>query len=678
MTLALLLTAVGGAWADETLLLTIENKDYTSFTSGSMTFDDKVTVTFSNSVLNVGNAKGWFTTDASQLTVAGTNGYTITSCKFYTQSGTAMTGYTVAGESPSVYLFESEVYTDDSKSVNIGYYGVMKIEVFGAAASAASEPDIEVTTNAAEEGATFTEAWFNMPANDMTADYELVRDMSVQMTAQVGDGTQEQPRYRVKKDGNKFIPADMEMAAVPALFTVNDAIEQKALTQTQDYIVQIYAIDADGQPTGQPMTFATFTFEPGIYAVKAVAAQGSDYAGETALSNTFQLCVKSDLTLTAGSDFTIDGSKATLTVDGTDKSAAIAEGKLADVDMNANVSIAANDGYVMTALSVTCGEQNVDVTTADGVSSFTMPEAPATVAYTLTRDMSVKVTTQIAERVRIQKKEGKFDAVDPFELIPIVTDKIGSTDKKMLLGEETGTSGDFYIKGIQKLDGEDWVDVTELGVGTYRLVIAGKGNYDGTIYTAAIELYQGYEVTIPAGEFITYFKDENLKVEDAAAELYTIKSVTATEAVLSSKLESVPAGVPMLVYNNSREEKTFLLIPTDEIPVSLMWYGGFKGTLEAQDMPASSASTNYYGCTGKAFVWLKSAGKIAANRCWLEISTSEPNSARKIVSGNATGIGSMVNGQWSMDNYYDMQGRKVEKPVRGGIYIKNGKKVIVK
>jgi hypothetical protein len=426
------------------------------------------------------------------------------------------------------------------------------------------------------------------------------------------------------------------------------------------------------------MTFATFTFEPGIYAVKAVAAQGSDYDGETALSNTFKLCVKSDLTLTAGSDFTIDGSKATLTVDGTDKSAAIAEGKLADVDMNANVSIAANDGYVMTALSVTCGEQNVSVNTADGVSSFTMPEAPATVAYTLTRDMSVKVTTQIAERVRIQKKEGKFDAVDPFELIPILTDKIGSTDKKMFLGEETGTSGDFYIKGIQKLDGEDWVDATELGVGTYRLVIAGKGNYDGTIYTAAIELYQGYEVTIPAGEFITYFKDENLKVEDAAAELYTIKSVTATEAVLSSKLESVPAGVPMLVYNNSQEEKTFLLIPTDEIPVSLMWYGGFKGTLEAQDMPASSASTNYYGCTGKAFVWLKSAGKIAANRCWLEISTSEPNSARKIVSGNATGIDSMVNGQWSMDNYYDMQGRKVEQPVRGGIYIKNGKKVIVK
>ena len=151
------------------------------------------------------------------------------------------------------------------------------------------EANVDVTTNAAEGETTFTEAWFDMPAFDATVEYEALRDMSVQMTAQVGDGT-DGVRYRVKKDGNnKFIPADMEMAAVPALFTVNDAIEQKALTQTQDYIVQIYAIDAEGQPTGNPMTFQTFTFEPGIYVVKVTAATGSDYDGETALSNTFKL-----------------------------------------------------------------------------------------------------------------------------------------------------------------------------------------------------------------------------------------------------------------------------------------------------------------------------------------------------------------------------------------------------
>jgi len=134
MTLALLLTAVGGAWADETLLLTIESKDYTTFTSGSKTFDDKVTVTFSNDVYNEGNTDGWLSITESLLTVAGTNGYTITSCKFYTEYGTASTGYTVEGESPSVYLSAGLVFTDANESVYLGDPGINKIEVYGTAA----------------------------------------------------------------------------------------------------------------------------------------------------------------------------------------------------------------------------------------------------------------------------------------------------------------------------------------------------------------------------------------------------------------------------------------------------------------------------------------------------------------------------------------------------------------
>ena len=131
LTLVALLAVTTGAWADETPLLTIENKDYTSFRSGSMTFDDMVTVTFSNEVKNYGSTTGWFSSTGSLLTVAGTNGYTITSCKFYTDAGIAAIGYTVEGESPSVFLSEGYVYTDNSKSVNIGEPGVKKIEVYG-------------------------------------------------------------------------------------------------------------------------------------------------------------------------------------------------------------------------------------------------------------------------------------------------------------------------------------------------------------------------------------------------------------------------------------------------------------------------------------------------------------------------------------------------------------------
>jgi hypothetical protein len=107
----------------------------------------------------------------------------------------------------------------------------------------------------------------------------------------------------------------------------------------------------------------------------------------------------------------------------------------------------------------------------------------------------------------------------------------------------------------------------------------------------------------------------------------------------------------------------------------------FKGTLEAVQMPASTEGRDYYVCTGNAFVWVKSAGTIAANRCWLEIIAQNAGvraNTRSIVSGgDTTNIDATTRDALEGD-YYDLQGRKVEKPLRKGIYIKSGKKVIVK
>ena len=160
LTLVALLAVTTGAWADETPLLTIEGIDNEDFTSGSKTFDDKVTVTFSNSVSNLGNDDGWYIWGGSLLTVAGINGYTITSCKFYTKNADAATGYTVEGESPSVYLSGYSVYTDASLADEIGEPGITKIEVYGTAPSA-SGPD--VTWTAASKTGTFT-----MPGGNVT------------------------------------------------------------------------------------------------------------------------------------------------------------------------------------------------------------------------------------------------------------------------------------------------------------------------------------------------------------------------------------------------------------------------------------------------------------------------------------------------------------------------------
>ena len=341
---------------------------------------------------------------------------------------------------------------------------------------------VEVTTNAASEGATFTEASFQMPAFDATVEYEALRDMSVQMPVVVGDG-QDGYRLRIQKNAQGvYEPADMEFEDMLALFTVTDEIEQKSLTffgQTVDCNLSVYAVDENDQPTGDAITDFT-TLVPGRYVVMATAATGSDYDGQTAPSNIF-------------------------------------------------------------------------------------------------------------------------------------------------------------------------------------------------------ELYQGYEVTVPAGEFVTYYKDENIYEEDDDAEIYTIEKVEDNVVTLSNVRTLVPKNTAMLVYNKSSEAKTFLLIPTDQEPVAFMSYMYFVGTLEPATIAASTDTQTNYACNGKAFVYVKDAISAGANKAWLEVPATG-NDARqlKIVFADATGISAVSGLPADNGDWFDLNGRKIAKPTKKGVYIKDGKKVVIK
>jgi len=473
MTLALLLTAVGGAWAQtETLLTTITPSGKGSY---SETTAGVVTVTHDNNDFSVDYGWLWYSQSGS-LTVEAKEGYTITKCVFKQNAKTPVEITT----SPFAITFDDRgdcVQNDDMD-------GVTSIEVYGPAAP--TEPAIDVTTNAAEEGATFTEASFLMPTYDVDVNYELVRDMSIQMTATMGDGT-DGLRYRVKKaqQGEGYEPADMNMMQVLALVAVNDGIEQKALTLNQDYYCRIYKLDEQTlQPEGDGVELVDFDFAPGLYALKAVAKDGSNYDGETALSNTFKL-------------------------------------------------------------------------------------------------------------------------------------------------------------------------------------------------------FQGYEITVPAGEFVTYYKDEPLRIEDQEADLYTIQSVSADQAVLSSPSDAMPSNTPMLVYNKSNETKVILLIPCAEPDMAITVAPEFKGTAVEKTVSADEvAATNFYVLTDQnQFVWVKDAGTIAAHRCWLEIAPSQAAGARRIVfSGSeTTGIDAATLRDMTTGDWYDLNGRKLNgMPTKKGVYIFNGRKVVIR
>ena len=327
-------------------------------------------------------------------------------------------------------------------------------------------------------------------------------------------------------------------------------------------------------------------------------------------------------------------------------------------------------------------------------ASFEMPGNDVTVNYELVRDMSYNVAfSGVPTRARLAKDgNGKFHFADglTFQLL----DNIDAANPKDITSAEgiTFMVGEveavvFEGNTFYQLNKQTLVPLADFladaHLGNYAIcAVASTGEYDGSFTSGRIELFQGYEVTVPAGEYATYYKDENLYTEDEDAVLYTIANVTATEAQLSDAIKVAPAETPLLVYNKSEQDKTFLLIPTTENADEVTPAKEFKGSITSGELPASSSTADYYALNGKAFVWVKYTIEIGANKCWLQIS-SQPAAARamtrSIVGGNGTtGIDAIENVTIDNEGWYDLQGRKLQSaPNRKGIYIHNGRKVVV-
>ena len=111
----------------------------------------------------------------------------------------------------------------------------------------------------------------------------------------------------------------------------------------------------------------------------------------------------------------------------------------------------------------------------------------------------------------------------------------------------------------------------------------------------------------------------------------------------------------------------------------------FLGTYSPVTLEANDRSKLYLGAANKLY-WPSKDKTIGSFRAYFEL--SDGVEAREFVLNfgdeEATGIVSIDNGQLTIDNWaaaawYDMQGRKLDgKPTAKGLYIHNGKKVVIK
>ena len=202
--------------------------------------------------------------------------------------------------------------------------------------------------------------------------------------------------------------------------------------------------------------------------------------------------------------------------------------------------------------------------------------------------------------------------------------------------------------------------------------------------------YKDIELTIGAGRFATFYMDQNVTLADGTDTnigLYTIEgsginldnnTVTVTKVNDPIAL----AGMPLLVYNGTDAQQTVKLKVTPVAPTAgQMWSSHFQGTATDKTFDAvDMAANDYYALSGgKAFAPVKGTGTLGKNKCWLEFPKNS-NNARSLTivfDNETTGVNEVieVNGV-SDDTLYDLNGRKIQKPARKGVYIKNGQKVV--
>ena len=326
-------------------------------------------------------------------------------------------------------------------------------------------------------------------------------------------------------------------------------------------------------------------------------------------------------------------------------------------------------------------------------ASFTMPASDATVKYVMARDLREDVEfSGLPTKFLLRKGDGskyQFDDPSAFSTYQLL-DKLDANNVKDITTSTDITHMVGKMVELQELPGSYRYDETtevslaefladDLVPGKYaiRAVASDDGEYYGYC-SAPLDLVEGYPVEVPAGEYVTYYSDENLTVDaESGAVLYTITNVSGNTAT-ATLIPSANAGMPFLIFNSTDEPQTFYLLPTTA-QIDLLVYPGFKGTLEGKTFTAAEmAATDHYVVNKAKFVWVKDPGTIAAHRCWLELTKNSAARSLNIVFGDATAIGAVSGSPTDNGDIYDLNGRKVQKPVKKGVYIQNGQKKIVK
>ena len=301
--------------------------------------------------------------------------------------------------------------------------------------------------------------------------------------------------------------------------------------------------------------------------------------------------------------------------------------------LESDYEVTGNSGTDVGTYTVTVtGKNNF---TGEVTAQFSIVAADATALFDITLDNDV------------------FDA-DGTEKQPVVTVKDGNA---------TLVAGTDYTVSYQD----------NVKVGTATVTVTGQGNYEGT-KTAPFTIVRDMSTVFSEGNnWTTYVAQEDLTLPEGI-EAYAVTGATATE-VSAEAISYIPAGIGILLNRSD--------VATTEFKGYA--YEGTTATIESLLVGSATEATDMttykdFALYRDEFV-LSGTASVAAGHAYLPAAAAPAGAARRsiVISGKATGVSQIENGELTIEKWYDLNGRKLQTaPTKKGIYIRNGKKVVIK
>ena len=225
-------------------------------------------------------------------------------------------------------------------------------------------------------------------------------------------------------------------------------------------------------------------------------------------------------------------------------------------------------------------------------------------------------------------------------------------------------------------------------IGTATVNITGHGDFAGTTGTKNFHITRKVFISGATGHYSTYYNSDAVPLTvPYGLQAYKVTGVDFGEGTTTIEtINNLPAGTPVLLYASSGTcNGTYhLKKTTGDVPGDCSTnYRGVSVASNYSDLMTSN--TAIYVLRGDKF-YRAYSGTLPANRCYIAKPIS-PSPAPALLTigfggGDVTSINMIENENNDAngtDNWYTLDGRKLQsQPTKKGIYIRDGKKVIIK